>query len=134
MLESRLRSRPVDPRDPTVAREERRLWAVVLADAIGCAQRTRPTDGEGYDDFIVERNAAIKWLADDSDRLFGFVWCCHVVGIEPAFARRALAKGECIAVAPSGQRRHFIVVRGGKDDSEARTALRVHRPPLAQAM
>lgn len=35
-----------------------------------------------------------RWIASDGDRPWSFVWCCHILGLDPSYIRRGLAARE----------------------------------------
>jgi hypothetical protein len=43
------------------------------------------------------RDAARRWIASDSRRAFGFVFCCEALGIEPSWARRQIENKKTFA-------------------------------------
>jgi hypothetical protein len=54
---------------------ERALVAAVIAQAVRdvTAKNTR--------------ESALRWIDSPSERVFGFVWCCQTLGVDPQWAR-----------------------------------------------
>jgi hypothetical protein len=115
-----------------IAGAERRLWAALVADAVGiCLGQTLvPRD---------ERMAARRWIEARSQRVGGFVWCCHLLGLdEGAIAERiAGADGRTFALEGRGRPslrysrpRRYRAVGAGSGAATTFVADSVVRSPL----
>ena len=64
---------------------ERELWLAVIKQAVDDALGVPVWDAE-------DAAEAWEWLMSDDPAEDGFVWCCSVVGLEPAAIRMQLKK------------------------------------------
>lgn len=68
---------------------ELRLWRAVLEQAIN--DITRPIGKPNQLRAI--RNAAIAWIEDNREREGGFVFVCHILGLDVSYARKKILAG-----------------------------------------
>ena len=58
-----------------IADAERRLWAAIVTDAVEiCLGRTLVS--------AEERHAARRWIESRGTDVGGFLWCCHLLGLD----------------------------------------------------
>ena len=112
MIRTRLRPKPFDPRDRTQALGERKLWLAAIAQAANDTHMRVPTYGEGRWKLVNAKQDAIEWISDESGRVYGFVWCCESVGVDPSWIREAIFSGG-MQVDSRGYRGRLFVVKGG---------------------
>jgi len=69
----------------TYSGPERGLWAAIVNDAIDiCVGRTfaRPS----------EKLAARRWIESSRPDVGGFLWCCHLLGLDEAAVRQQIGR------------------------------------------
>ena len=79
---------------------ERGLWAAIVADAIDiCLGRTFAPPNE--------RVAARRWVESSRPNVGGFLWCCHLLGLDETAVRQRIGRaGRDLGRGPSPRFRY----------------------------